>query len=37
VVGALVPWLIVLVPAALIGAAVVRRRRTSPNVVDQAG
>jgi len=37
VVGALVPWLIVLVPAALIGAAVVRRRRTSPDVVDQAG
>ena len=37
VVGALVPWLIVLVPVALLVWAVGRRRRTSPNVVDQAG
>ena len=37
VVGALVPWLIVLVPVGLLAWAVVRRRRTSPDVVDQAG
>ncbi len=37
VLGALVPWLIVLGPVALVVWLVVRRRRESPNLVDQAG
>jgi len=37
VLGALVPWLIVLGPIALVGWLVLRRRRETPNLVDQAG
>jgi hypothetical protein len=37
VLGALVPWLIVLGPIALVAWLVVRRRRETPNLVDQAG
>jgi len=37
VLGALVPWLLLLVPLALLGWAIARRRRETPNLVDQAG
>jgi hypothetical protein len=37
VLGALVPWLLVLGPVALVVRLAVRRRRESPNLVDQAG
>ena len=37
VLGALVPWLLLLVPLGLLVWAVARRRRETPNLVDQAG
>jgi hypothetical protein len=37
VLGALVPWLLVLGPVALVLGLVLRRRRESPNLVDQVG
>jgi hypothetical protein len=37
VVGALIPWLLVLGPVALVVWLVVRRRRETPNLVDRAG
>jgi hypothetical protein len=37
VLGALVPWLLLLVPLALLVWVVARRRRETPNLVDQAG
>jgi hypothetical protein len=37
VAGALVPWLLLLVPLGLVVWAVSRRRRETPNLVDQAG
>ena len=37
VLGALVPWLLLLVPLGLLVLAIARRRRETPNLVDQAG
>jgi hypothetical protein len=37
VLGAFVPWLLLLVPFGLLVRAVARRRRETPNLVDQAG